>query len=337
MANATNQNTNANEWREGVDEETQRAVDKLTSEFMAKHTYRGIAKSRIVAVQDGLTGEIASFCSQCLELTFIDGVCSDGCGSEYLGDDETHFNHLESGFDHRDCPCSECRDYYAETDPTDLDVVEFVNILSDSDFIRMVDEWAYWLIMEGPADPELPELNAYKFPIKLSDQFIMTCNPQAFENRQLVNRFLDAVGNRKITPKTSFITQPITNPIHDVEHIKNYKCSACPKVIREKVAPVQNLKKYEVDEIGSASVVRDLSKSMMSVNVSSLDAVLTADRFGDRPIVKMSEIEYIALLDRSDITESYLDTDLIDDFAEMDLLLDKEIISEAGIKLGLAD
>ena len=165
----------------------------------------------------------------------------------------------------------------------------------------------------------------------------MTCNPQAFENRQLVNRFLDAVGNRKITPKTSFITQPITNPIHDVEHIKNYKCSACPKVIREKVAPVQNLKKYEVDEIGSASVVRDLSKSMMSVNVSSLDAVLTADRFGDRPIVKMSEIEYIALLDRSDITESYLDTDLIDDFAEMDLLLDKEIISEAGIKLGLAD
>ena len=75
-----------------------------------------------------------------------------------------------------------------------------------------------------------------------------------------------------------------------------------------------NWKVYEIGEIGSASVVRDLSKNMMSINVSALDAALTADRYGDRPVVKLSEIEYLAMLDRSTLTESYLDVDLIDDF-----------------------
>jgi len=180
-------------------------------------------------------------CWQCLEYSVIEQVCSDGCDSDV--DEEIHREHLLGGFDHRDCPCSECRDYYAQTDPTDLGVIEFVNILSDSDFLKMVDEWAYYLIMEK-------------------------------------------------TP---------------------------------------NWKVYEIGEIGSASVVRDLSKHMMSVNVSSLDAALTADRYGDRPVVKLSEIEYLAMLDRVTLTESYLDVDLIDDFEELDKLNNKQIKSELGV------
>jgi len=105
-------------------------------------------------------------------------------------------------------------------------------------------------------------------------------------------------------------------------------CSEC-SAKQETVDP--NWKVYEVDEIGSASVVRDLSKHMMSVNVSPLDAALTADRYGDRPVVKMSEIEYLALLDRSTLTESYLDADLIDDFEELDKLNNKQIKSELGV------
>tara|TARA_R110000824_G_scaffold313360_2_gene500192 strand:+ start:249 stop:908 length:660 start_codon:yes stop_codon:yes gene_type:complete len=204
MANATNQNTNtSNEVTKGFEE--------------------------------------ALLCIQCKEYSFIEGVCNDGCDSDV--DLELHTEHLLGGFDHRDCPCSECRDYYSQTDPTDLDVIEFVNILSDSDFLKMVDEWAYYLIME-------------KSP---------------------------------------------------------------------------NWKVYEIGEIGSASVVRDLSKNMMSINVSTLDAALTADRYGDRPVVKLSEIEYLALLDRSTLTESYLDVDLIDDFEELDKLTNKQIRSESGV------
>ena len=92
-----------------------------------------------------------------------------------------------------------------------------------------------------------------------------------------------------------------------------------------------NWKVYEIGEIGSASVVRDLSKNMMSINVSALDAALTADRYGDRPVVKLSEIEYLAMLDRSTLTESYLDVDLIDDFEELDQLTNKQIRSESGV------
>jgi len=95
--------------------------------------------------------------------------------------------------------------------------------------------------------------------------------------------------------------------------------------------PKANWKVYEIGEIGSASVVRDLSKNMMSINVSALDAALTADRYGDRPVVKLSEIEYLAMLDRSTLTESYLDVDLIDDFEELDKLNNKQIKSELGV------
>jgi hypothetical protein len=48
-------------------------------------------------------------------------------------------------------------------------------------------------------------------------------------------------------------------------------------------------------------------------------------------VVKLSEIEYLALLDRATLTESYLDVDLIDDFEELDKLNNKQIKSELGV------
>jgi hypothetical protein len=257
MANATNQNTNANEVKEG--------------------TYQN-----------------PILCIQCKEYSFIEGVCLDGCDSDV--DLELHTEHYLGGFDHRDCPCSECRDYYSQTDPTDLDVIEFINIVDT---------------------PELPESEPYRFPIKLSDQFIMTCSDKAFQNRQEVDRTFDAVGNRKITQKTA--REIVKNPTERKTVTRGYKPT------------VKNPKVFEIGEIGSASVVRDLSKHMMSVNVSSLDAVITADRYGDRPVVKLSEIEYLAMLDRVTLTESYLDVDLIDDFEELDRLTNKQIRSETGV------
>lgn len=101
---------------------------------------------------------------------------------------------------------------------------------------------------------------------------------------------------------------------------------------------IPQVKVYEIDEIGSVNVVNNLEKSIWSWAPSLLAASFEAERFGNRPIISHDEIEYLAEFGRGSVAESLFENlDLEDEFSELDLLLDKEIISEAGIKLGLAD
>jgi|TARA_B110000116_G_scaffold270540_1_gene288859 hypothetical protein len=102
--------------------------------------------------------------------------------------------------------------------------------------------------------------------------------------------------------------------------------------------PNPQVKVYKIDEIGSVNVVNNLEKSIWSWAPSLLAASFEAERFGNRPIISHDEIEYLAEFGRGSVAESLFENlDLEEEFSELDSLNHKEIITEAGIKLGLVD
>ena len=144
-------------------------------------------------------------------------------------------------------------------------------------------------------------------------------------------RMIDAVGKRKLASTQSSLVSTSTYQAgrHEIEHIKNFKCSACPKPAPKPAAKSKAKKVYAEGVIGSRFVSTKTRSFGHAVNV--LDHHILADHYGSLPIVRESEIEDL-LTDPESVEEVIEFGFLADDWSEIETLRNKEISKEAGLK-----
>jgi hypothetical protein len=131
-------------------------------------------------------------------------------------------------------------------------------------------------------------------------------------------RDIEPTSNLSVDIKQPYLTQ--ANAINTIE-----------RALAKKTAP--KIKQYAVGVIGSRFV--STKTRGMGYAVSVLDHHYLADHYGSLPIVRESEIEDLLGYHGGELTEAQEVIEfgfIADDWAEIDILKNKEVSKEAGIR-----
>jgi len=166
-----------------------------------------------------------------------------------------------------------------------------------------------------------------------ADSYVLNIQPAPqveLISTQEALRMIDAVGKRKLVSTQASLVSTSTYQAgrHEIEHIKNFKCSACTKPAPKPAAKIKARKVYADEVIGSRFVSTKTRSFGHAVNV--LDHHILADHYGSLPIVRESEIEDL-LTDPESVDEVVEFGFVADDWAEIETLRNKQISKEAGL------